>query len=395
MKKLFLLITGIAVMCLTSCGAVEENNALSTEIPSAALADTNNNIVSAAVSTESDFTGYAYTIQDVHNLQDFLLSRPTEENLTGKAYDMNSNDHWDVLDLCMMKSEVFKEYKTESESDTLVIYFSRTGNTEKIAEYLIELTDADSYVIEAAVPYTDDDIKYQDDNCRANKEQNDKSMRPEIADPIDSIDSYDTIFLGYPIWWGEEPRIIDTFLESYDFSDKTVIPFCTSGSSGIGTSEKNIAELVTIGNQLEGRRFPAGATKEDVKAWYDTLPLNEEKSDNNLKLSVNGTELTATLADSTAAKELAEKLKAEPATVTLNEYGGFEKVAKLPWSLTKTDESIVTEAGDIMLYQGNQMTIFYNSNSWSYTKLGHIDNITGDELAKLFGEGNITVTLSY
>ena len=91
----------------------------------------------------------------------------------------------------------------------------------------------------------------------------------------------------------------------------------------------------------------------------------------------------------------AEKLKAEPVTVTLNEYGGFEKVGKLPRSLTKIDESIVTEAGDIMLYQGNQMTIFYNSNSWSYTKLGHIDNITGEELAKLFGEGNITVTLSY
>ena len=120
---------------------------------------------------------YQYTIQDVCNLQDFLLTRPTKENLTGKPYDINA----------------------EAESDTLVVCFSRTGNTEKIAEYLIELTNADSCVIEAAVPYTDDDIKYQDDNCRANKEQNDKTVRPEIADPISSIDSYDTIFLGYPI----------------------------------------------------------------------------------------------------------------------------------------------------------------------------------------------------
>ena len=338
---------------------------------------------------------YQYTIQDVCNLQDFLLTRPTKENLTGKPYDLNGDDRWDVIDLCLMKREVLKTMTTEPENDTLVVYFSRTGNTEKIAEYLIELTDADGYVIEAAVPYTDDDIKYQDDNCRANKEQNDKTVRPKIADPISSIDSYDTIFLGYPIWWGQEPRIIDTFLESYDFSDKTVIPFCTSGSSGIETSEKNISELVSIGNQLEGKRFPASATRNDVKAWYDTLPLNEGNEDMKLKISVNGTELTATLADSTAAKEFAEKLKDEPVTITLNEYGGFEKVGKLPWSLTKTDESIVTEAGDIMLYQGNQMTIFYNSNSWSYTKLGHIDNITGEELAKLFGEGNITVTLSY
>lgn len=136
-------------------------------------------------------------------------------------------------------------------------------------------------------------------------------------------------------------------------------------------------------------------SKSEDEPWYDTLPLNNEKNDKKLKISVNGTELTATFADSIAAKELAEKLKSGPVTVKLNEYGGFEKVGKLPWSLTKTDESIVTESGDIMLYQGNQMTIFYNSNSWSYTKLGHIDNIAGEELAKLFGEGNITVTLSY
>lgn len=216
----------------------------------------------------------AYTLQDVRNLQDYLLAKPTEEELTDKTYDLNGDGCWDVFDLSLMKREVFKDMNTETGNDTLVIYFSRTGNTEKIAEYLIEFSDADSYVIEAAVPYTDDDIKYQDDNCRANKEQNDKTVRPEIANPIDSIDSYDTIFLGYPIWWGQEPRIIDTFLESYDFSEKTVIPFCTSGSSGIETSEKNISELVPIGNQLEGRRFPAGASKDEVKEWYDTLNLN-------------------------------------------------------------------------------------------------------------------------
>ena len=230
---------------------------------------------SADTDTVSSATEKAtYTIQDVRNLQDYLLAKPTEEELTDKTYDLNGDGCWDVFDLSLMKREVFKDMNTETGNDTLVIYFSRTGNTEKIAEYLIEFSDADSYVIEAAVPYTDDDIKYQDDNCRANKEQNDKTVRPEIANPINSIDSYDTIFLGYPIWWGQEPRIIDTFLESYDFSEKTVIPFCTSGSSGIGTSEKNIKALVPIGNQLEGRRFPAGASKDEVKEWYDTLNLN-------------------------------------------------------------------------------------------------------------------------
>lgn len=340
----------------------------------------------------SSASDYKYTIQDVIYLQDFLLNRPTEEDLTGKPYDLTGDNRWDVFDLCLMKREIIEQ--TDTSSDTLVIYFSRTGNTEKIAEYLTDLTDADSYVIEAAVPYTDADIKYQDDNCRANKEQNDKTVRPEIANPISSIDSYDTIFLGYPIWWGQEPRIIDTFLESYDFSDKTVIPFCTSGSSSIATSEKNIADLVPIGNQLAGRHFPASAAKDDVKEWVDMLPLNNEKSEVKLLISVNGHELTAYFADSAAANELAEKLKAEPVTVTLNEYGGFEKVGKLPWPLTRTDASTEAEPCDIMLYQGSQMTILYNSNSWSYTKLGHIDNITQDELKSILGEGDVTVTLA-
>ena len=335
-----------------------------------------------------------YTIQDVRNLQGFILAEPVEEDLTGKPYDLNGDDRWDVYDLCLMRREVLKNPNTAYDNDTLVIYFSRTGNTEKIAEYLIDITNADSYVIEAAVPYSDADIKYQDDNCRANKEQNDKSVRPEIANPIASINSYDTIFLGYPIWWGQEPRIIDTFLESYDFSDKTVIPFCTSASSGIATSEKNIKALVPIGNQLEGRRFSSGATKEDVKAWYNTLPLNEEKSDNKLKISVNGTELTATLEDNSSAQALTELLKQGNITVDMSDYGNFEKVGNLPQSLPKNDEKITTVPGDIILYQGNKITIYYAENTWDFTKLGHINNITQEELKTLLGDGDVTVSLS-
>ncbi|MBQ4311793.1 MAG: hypothetical protein II773_09390 [Oscillospiraceae bacterium] len=119
-----------------------------------------------------------------------------------------------------------------------------------------------------------------------------------------------------------------------------------------------------------------------------------EVSQMEITIDVNGNKLTAALADSTAAKELAEKLKSGSVTVTLNEYGGFEKVGDLPWSLTKSDKQVSTEPGDIMLYQGDQMTIFYNSNSWSYTKLGSIENTTQEELESLFGESDITVTLS-
>ena len=113
-------------------------------------------------------------------MQDFLLAKPTEEDLTDKPYDMNGDGRWDVFDLIAMKKKVSTNIEHETNKDTLVICFSRTGNTEKIAEYLIELAEADSYIIEAAVPYTDADIKYQDNNCRANKEQYTPKYRTQI-----------------------------------------------------------------------------------------------------------------------------------------------------------------------------------------------------------------------
>lgn len=390
MKRLIsTLITTVTLMLtVASCGRYADSSIIQEEISTPTLTDMSADIKTLAASDDK------YTVQDVYNLQNFLLTRPTEEDLTGKPYDLNGDERWDVFDLCLMKREVLKNSDTTTDSDTLVVYFSRTGNTEKIADYLIEIADADSYVIEAAVPYTDDDIKYQDDNCRANQEQNDKAVRPEIANPIDSIDGYDTIFLGYPIWWGEEPRIIDTFLESYDFSEKTVIPFCTSGSSGITTSEKNISELVTIGNQLSGRRFSASATKNDVKEWYDTLELNDTRSETKLLISVGEHQLTATLADNSSAQALVELLGQGDVTIDMSDFSNFEKVGELPTSLPRNDEQLDTDYGDLILYLGQRFVIYYDKNSWNFTKLGHIDNITQDELKSILGEGDVTVTLS-
>jgi len=254
-KKIFTLITAIATI-FCGCSGV----ALHSEI----IGESSN--VQAISSTQN--TKYTYTIKDVKNLQDFLLGRETSEDLKDKPYDLDNDGVWNVFDLCIMKHKIL--YHDTESNDTIVVYFSRTNNTEKIADYIIDYTGADSYEIEAAVPYTDADIEYNNSSCRANQEQNDKSVRPEIAEPIESIECYDVIYLGYPIWWGEEPRIIDTFLESYDFSDKIVIPFCTSASSGISTSERNISKLVPIKNQLEGKRFSASASKESVCDWVDT-----------------------------------------------------------------------------------------------------------------------------
>ncbi len=225
-------------------------------------------MMSAVSPVIAENTETEYTIDDVKNLQDFLLAKPTED-LSGKNYDLDGDNTWTVFDLCLMKREVIPP--DDEQENTLVVYFSRTGNTEKIAEKIVDFTGADIFEIEAKIPYTDEDIAYNNSTCRANQEQNDKNCRPEIAQSVDNFDSYDIVYLGYPIWWGEEPRIIDTFLESYDFSDKTVIPFCTSGSSGISTSERNISELAEIGTQLEGRRFSANADSETIQEWVNSL----------------------------------------------------------------------------------------------------------------------------
>lgn len=181
----------------------------------------------------SDNSHQDLTIQDVRNLQDFLLAKPTQEDLNGKPYDLDGDGKWDVFDLCLMKREVAKN-----------------------------------------------------------------------------------------------------------------------------------------------------------------MSISEKETETKMNIEVNGHLLTATLADNSSAKALAELIKSEPLTIEMNDYGDFEKVGRLPQSLPKSDEYISTEVGDIMLYQGNQMTIFYDTNSWSYTKLGKIDNVTQAELKEILGTGSVSVTFS-
>ena len=159
----------------------------------------------------------------------------------------------------------------EDTPSTLVAYFSATGNTEGVAQHLQAILDADLYEIVPAEPYSDDDLNYNVSDCRANQEQNDPDARPAIDGSVDNMEDYDVIFLGYPIWWGEAPRIISTFLESYDLAGKTIVPFCTSGSSGIGSSAEHLAALAGSAAWLEGTRFNPGASQGEVAAWVDGL----------------------------------------------------------------------------------------------------------------------------
>ena len=155
--------------------------------------------------------------------------------------------------------------------EVLVVYFSATGTTRGVAEKIAALEGADLYEIKASQEYTDADLNWNDSGSRTTKEQGDKSVRPEIGSEPISLQGYTTIYIGFPIWWGEEPRIMDTFVESYDFGGATVIPFCTSGSSGIGSSGRNLADNAGSGNWLEGRRFSGGVSEADLRAWIDGL----------------------------------------------------------------------------------------------------------------------------
>ena len=161
----------------------------------------------------------------------------------------------------------------EDTPSTLVAYFSATGNTEGIAQHLQAVLNAEVYEIIPAEPYSDEDLNYNVSHCRANQEQNDLDARPAIDGGVDNLEAYDVIFLGYPIWWGEAPRIISTFLESYDFTGKTIVPFCTSGSSGMGGSAEHLAGLAGSAVWLEGARFDPGASQEEVAARVDGLGL--------------------------------------------------------------------------------------------------------------------------
>ena len=156
-------------------------------------------------------------------------------------------------------------------SEVLVVYFSATGTTRGVAEKIAALTGADTYEIIAAEPYSDADLNWNDRNSRTTLEQNDKSVRPGIGSEAIDLSGYTTVYIGYPIWWGEEPRIMDTFAESYDFSGKTMIPFCTSGGSGIGRSESNLADRAGSGTWLDGKRFGSSVSEADLQAWIDGL----------------------------------------------------------------------------------------------------------------------------
>jgi flavodoxin len=163
-----------------------------------------------------------------------------------------------------------KKDSEDSNNTVLVVYFSGTGTTRGLAEKIAALTGADLKEIVPVQPYTTEDLNYNDRTTRATVEQNTSDARPEIAEEI-SLDGYTTVYLGYPIWWGQAPRIMSTFVESHDFTGITVIPFCTSGGSGAGRTGETLGEQAGTGTFLSSTRLNGGASDADLQKWIDKM----------------------------------------------------------------------------------------------------------------------------
>ena len=189
--------------------------------------------ISSAVLSISALGGVFYAVsqyhkQDVTNLLGFLLN-DTEEDLSGEDYDLNGDGKWNAADLTLMKRELLPAANT---GKTLVAYYSASGTTEKIADYIVEAMNADTFVITPVQPYSDADLDWTDQTSRVVMEHNDENRHTELVSvDVPDWESYDNVFIGYPIWWREASWVVDDFVKENDFTGKNVIPFCTSMSS--------------------------------------------------------------------------------------------------------------------------------------------------------------------
>lgn len=279
---------------------------------------------------------------------------------------------------------------TNINNTSLVLYFSATNNTEQIAKYISEITSSDILEIIPKDVYTNEDLDYNNNNSRANREQNDKNARPKISNKLD-LENYDVIYLGYPIWWEEEPRIILTLLDNYNLENKTIIPFCTSGGSGIELSVNNIRNYNNKLNVLDGKRFSSNSSKEEVITWINSLNINNNSNSKSAKLLIDNTEYIITLEDNETVDVLVNNM---PLDLSMSNLNGNEFYSYLDFTLpTNSYNPGKINKGDIYLYGNNCLVIFYESfnTSYSYTKIGKLDNI--EVLDNIKDKNNIIVSL--
>lgn len=232
-KTIAILISFAMIFALVACGnSAGQTEQTSTENPSS--------VETQPIETSDDAQGESSTTQDTESA-DSTESQPAE-------------------------SEASEEQGTR----ILVAYFSATNTTEGVAEHIANGLSSDLYEIVPEEPYTDADLNYNDNNSRSTIEMNDSSSRPAISGSVENMDQYDIVFIGYPIWWGEAPKIVSTFMESYDFSGKTIVPFCTSGGSGMGKTNEGL-EKSCPGAKLMAGKLLNGVSNTEMKAWAESI----------------------------------------------------------------------------------------------------------------------------
>ncbi len=298
-----------------------------------------------------------YTTQDLKNLQDFLLARETSD-LKGKDYDLNNDGRWDIFDLCMMRQECLKSMNQDK---TLVVYYSLVlpdgtdasasasrvivdgkpyGTTEYIAKVIQEETGADLFEIQTVQEYP---TEYRDVTNQAEAEK-ESGFRPELATHIDDIDQYDTIFVGYPNWWGDMPMALYSFFDEYDLSGKTIIPFNSHGGSGFSQTVQSIeklepdAEVSTDGLSIS--RGTVSKSRDTIAEWIANLGYkknNEDDSPKNLVAYYSASGTTEKI-----ATYIAEEMNADIFVITpIDEYTNSD----LDW--TNSNSRVVQEHNNL------------------------------------------------
>ncbi len=254
MKKVTAVLTGVVLAIgLTACGS--QGSGSNAEQPRQERED-----AIPESTTESD----ALPEQETGSQPD---AAQVEQDTTNQT-EQQVEDSEDI------SSEDSEQPSTEG-GKTLVVYYSATGNTESVAGYIAAATDADIFVLEPVEPYSSEDLDWTNENSRVSKKHENEDERNVelVSATVDNWEAYDTVFIGYPIWWHIAAWPVDGFVTANDFTGKTVIPFCTSSSSDLGESGELLAAAAGTGNWLEGERFSSSASEETVRAWVEDLNL--------------------------------------------------------------------------------------------------------------------------
>ena len=295
---------------------------------------------------------------------------------------------------------------TNGDNKTLIVYYSYTNNTEQIVDDLKTMINADVIEVEPA----NKNLDYAANNYAIGTEQlnkiknhpNDESSYPAIDPVIVDMSKYNTVIIATPLWWSQMASNMQTFLFKYgdEMAGKNIGLIVSSHSSGISGVEADAKRLVPNGKFYTKSLWINASKHSQRKAlleqWLKDVNYNDNVNVdyNTMNLKVNNSTMKVKLSDNAATKALVERLKEGTITYNAYDYGGFEKVGALGFSLPSNDTYITTEPGDIMLYTSNQLCIFFDSNSWEYTPIGKIEGMTKQQLKDAFGTGEVSITLS-